>query len=399
MKISYLVTLLALVAVFVGGYLLLEKGHVEQKDTSRIMLYKEYGFITWKNKDDAEYKRVESNEMELPNNVYVKTVEGRGYVILPDNSSIALDVNTEVLISYEGGGTSIMQLLGSTYHRIESLVAGKTYEVRTPNTLATVRGTKLMVTYNEKTKSSKIDVTEHLVEIAKIDGEGIATSSPTAVSEGTTAIISSIAGSGDSTLEIKETASIKEKNAWLEENKAIDEIVNQGGNKRETLKEIIDTLRQVKSDTSATASDRLEAIKQTENPLKSVDATNTKPVVEPKIEEQKKEEKKAPEVKEEIKDDLPAVGKKINEDEFFDKFNTLFVDNFYLDDKDQACNGKSPEEKVRIVTNYAYQSGYPFTSKTLLSFAQAIDTYCKAKDPSTKTRLENRFDEEFPFND
>ncbi len=59
----------------------------------------------------------------------------------------------------------------------------------------------------------------------------------------------------------------------------------------------------------------------------------------------------------------------------------------------------TPSERVRVVTSFASESGYPFASKTLLDLATAVDMYCQKKDPSVKLKLQARFDTEFPFQD
>jgi hypothetical protein len=95
----------------------------------------------------------------------------------------------------------------------------------------------------------------------------------------------------------------------------------------------------------------------------------------------------------------PIVVTKVGEEEFFNGFEPLFIKYFYLDEIDTPCTVKAtPEERVRIVTTYAQSKGYPFTSTTLLSFAQEIDKYCIRKDASVKVKLQSRFDQEYPFN-
>lgn len=178
--------------IIVGGYMLFTKsseGSYTKKEDSApvatIMLYKESGFVTWKKVGDAEYQRVTVDELSLPNNVYIKTVEGRGYVVLPDNSSIALSTSTEILINYEPKRVSIEQLLGTTYHRVEALVTGASYEVKTAGTLASVRGTKFSVSYDNKKKKTRVAVTSHKVDIAPLDDiKAEATSTPKTLEEG-----------------------------------------------------------------------------------------------------------------------------------------------------------------------------------------------------------------------
>ena len=221
-----------------GGYFYFTKSvdngtYTKQEDTkpvTTIMLYKESGFVTWRKANDTEYIRVDKDELALPNNVYVKTVEGRGYVVLPDNSSIALATNTEILINYEPTRISIEQLLGTTYHRVEALVTGSTYEVRTAGTLASVRGTKFSVTYDSKKKKTRVAVTSHKVDVVPIDTmHAVTTSTPQIIEEGKMATLIDkpevSTGVGTSEQPILRNVVVQamdtapEEKKWIEENK------------------------------------------------------------------------------------------------------------------------------------------------------------------------------------
>lgn len=88
----------------------------------------------------------------------------------------------------------------------------------------------------------------------------------------------------------------------------------------------------------------------------------------------------------------------MDEEKFFTQFEPLFIKYFYIDDIDTACLVRvSPNERVKIVTDFAVSRGYPFTKVTLPSFAQAINEYCVNKDASVKIKLQARFDDEYPF--
>lgn len=435
----YIISSVCVVLIAVLGYAYTAKQHLkEEKPTStHIILYKEYGFITWKENEGAEYKRVTEDETSIPNNAYVKTVEGRGYVLLPDNSSIALDTNTEIRISYEEKGTSIMQFLGSTYHRVEALTLGKTYEVATPNTLASVRGTKLSVKYNPRTNESHIDVTEHIVLVTPTQSS----STPVSVEEGNSATVGEDTENGTTTgkliLTVRKTDEVTVKDAWLSENKLIDDAVKDGKGDSGTLKTIIEKLREVKheedtksgKDTDEPSTTKTETQKDTDrlNRVEKAVERVEKEVPKTEIETTKKE---LPVVKDEpkdttttrtipvttVKETTPPSNKetspgttggpttrvitKVDEDTFFSKFNDLFINNFYLDENDTPCTLKvTAGDRVRVVTLYADQSGYSLKSNTLPDFANAIDAYCVRKDPSVKLKLQSRFDTEYPFNE
>ena len=170
--IVLIVSLIGALFLFIGGK---KNGNESSvlpfvtKETVPIRLILEEGFVTWKKEGDAEYTRVTNEETVLPNNSYVKTADGRGYVILPDSSSISLNRNTEILVSYTPKSVSITQLLGTTYHRVMSLSGGSSYEVKTTGTLAAVRGTKFAVMYDEKNKKTNVVVTEHVVDVTALN--------------------------------------------------------------------------------------------------------------------------------------------------------------------------------------------------------------------------------------
>ncbi|MDQ5962578.1 MAG: hypothetical protein QG653_385 [Patescibacteria group bacterium] len=219
----------------------------EQKE--QIVLYKESGFVAWKGESVVDYINVEVDEIILPNNVYVRTAEdGRGYVILPDNSVISLDRNTEIFISYNSKKVSIKQLLGSTYHRVESLVSGKEYEVRTPGTLAAVRGTKFGVSYDKKRRKTNISVTENKVDVVPIETiDEIATSTGKSVEAGMTAVLEdvpeatttpSIPTKPRSVMVVQKTEKMIEEKRWIDENIPLDnELDKRKEERREYMKE------------------------------------------------------------------------------------------------------------------------------------------------------------------
>ncbi len=439
MKNAYILVGLCVILLAIGGYLYFSKSKdiISVSEQSSIVLYKEYGFITWREKNQELDNRVVENETVIPNNSYIRTVEGRGYILLPDNSSIALDTNTEILISYEPQKVSIIQSLGATYHRVEALVAGKTYEVETPNTLASVRGTKLLVKYDDKLKKSQVDVTEHKVFVTA-SASGTA---PVLLEEGNSATVGLSEKSSASTttgalvIDVRKTEAVKVRDAWLTENKMIDDVIKERTDKKETVRVIIQKLRDVKSeedalqkkDTDAPGVEKdirvketnrikrvEEAVKRTEEVIMKDDSSirekseTTEAVKEESRPEpvETKTETTQPIVKSEpVLSPTGTTGTvkvitKINEEVFFDKFNTLFVNNFYLDEGDALCQLRAtPAERVRVVVSYANESGYPFTSTSLLSFAQALEVYCVNKDVSVKAKLQARFDAEFPFNE
>jgi hypothetical protein len=67
--------------------------------------------------------------------------ESSAYIILPDNSLISLDENTEVNVEIEQGNIKIQQYSGKTWNRVESLKNGNKFEVEAIDTRITAEGT------------------------------------------------------------------------------------------------------------------------------------------------------------------------------------------------------------------------------------------------------------------
>lgn len=219
-----------------------------------IYIYREYGDISFKNKAASTFTSVTDTKMTIANFATVKTGNGRGYVIFPDNSSIALSTSTEIQISYEPTKISIMQLLGSTYHRVTSLATGNKYEVRTPNTLAAIRGTKLAVIYNPNLKKTYIAVTEHQVEVTPTKEDGTLSNAPVMVQERSLADIQSSTSTpkiGTSTLMssvkmvMRSNDDVKEIKIFIDENKIIDKAYDKTPleMRKEFLEKLINSLQ------------------------------------------------------------------------------------------------------------------------------------------------------------
>lgn len=108
------------------------------------------------------------SQLDVPNNTYIKTKRALAHIILSDNSMISLDANTEIQIRINAQNTTIYQTIGNTWHRVQKLLKGSNYEVETPTSLATVRGTKFNVEVAQN-KDTKILVTENTVDVGQIE--------------------------------------------------------------------------------------------------------------------------------------------------------------------------------------------------------------------------------------
>ena len=91
-----------------------------------------------------------SDEMELPAGAQVRTGSGAASVVLLEGEVMHLEPNTEVTLSeVSENKIKILQTLGETWHKVTKISGVSTYEVETPNTVATVRGTEFYVNTGE----------------------------------------------------------------------------------------------------------------------------------------------------------------------------------------------------------------------------------------------------------
>lgn len=409
-----------------GGFYFTKSRNSGQKEIAstvsvkNILLYTESGEVSFKVDGSQTFQKATSSPIIITNKTVVHTDIGRASVLLPDNSMVSLDKNTEVIVSYVEKTTSIFQEFGTTYHRVEKLLSGATYQVQTPGTLAAVRGTKFAVKYDMQTKKSKVAVTENKVQVSTIPKVVGAEAPPlpeTMVVEAGKSVsvetVVSVAVGMPSAMQVVDIKEDKEMNVWVENNKVEDiklEEIKQGAKDSEELRKEI---KRVLFD-DVTSEDKInddekkdtttsQEIKETES-VKVEDIKTTEDNTPKSDETTKTEIKKDVTPTTEIKKVTPStvtstpVIQKINEEEFFNNFGDKYTKYFYLDDTDSTCLlNVTPGERVRAITSYATASGYPITSTTMLSFAQAIDDYCAQKDSQTKIRLQSRFDDEFPY--
>ena len=218
------------------------------KISSNILLYTESGEVTFKTLGSNTFQVASSSPTIIPNQTIVHTKIGKASVLLPDNSTISLDVNTEITVNYSTTKTSIYQTLGTTYHRVQALITGDTYQVQTPGTLAAVRGTQFAVKYDTKTKKTKIAVTENSVQVSTIPlgSEITGTTTPPVetitLSEGKTVIVDKVEKvpeKGESAMQILDTTKDDDMRVWVEKNKKEDiqlENIKQSTKDSDTLR-------------------------------------------------------------------------------------------------------------------------------------------------------------------
>lgn len=354
--------------------------------TSMFMLYRTSGEVLYKKEGDNNFSSITADEIRLPNKTSVKTANGKAYVLFEDASMITLKENTEVIVSIDDGNISIKQMFGKTYHRVQTLLTGKSYEVRTPTTLAAVRGTKFAVSYDEVKKETKVAVTESKVAVKDVEDMNSTSTIPleefTMVEEGDTATINSAENSGpkDRPVTLTKTENEGEMKKMIEDEIIMDEVFDS--------KESIPSVEEFKR--------KLEEVMKEEEKQETEETVLRKEVEEIKKEEDKKPAAEA--IKEEVRESATVV-KKLDEEAFFNKFEPLFVRLFYIDDQMEPCAFKGqPEDRVREIATLAKESGYPLTSTiSLTAFARDIAEFCSTKEESMKTRLQTRFDSEYPY--
>jgi hypothetical protein len=198
------------------------------KQEKEIYLYKESGTVLFKNEGTDTFTEATTTKTVINRHVTVKTSDGFAYVMLPDESLITLATSTEILLSFDENKTLVMQLAGVTYHRVAKLPSTNRYDVRTPNTLASVHGTMFGVTYESEKKKTRVIVTEHDVEVTETKENGLMNKAPVIVSEGSLATIDTgIATSTKgnippaSTVTLQKHSEVKEIQDILDENKLV----------------------------------------------------------------------------------------------------------------------------------------------------------------------------------
>ena len=415
--IPIVILLVAVLSVFVWYYQstkVSKKSDIQNilvdKTEKLILLYPLSGDVSFKIKEDGIFEKATTSPTIIPNQSIVHTDNGKASVLLPDNSSISLDNNTEITVNFSEKNTSIYQSFGATYHRVEKLLSGSSYQVQTAGTLASVRGTKFAVRYDRISKKTKVAVTENKVEVSTVSktiGGTPKTEEVIILGTGKTVIVETdvkISPEQPSRMSMADTVNDTEMRNWVDEQKKDDDILDNLKKETSQEKDFRTELKRVLfNDTESETPQNIEKTTATDSIIKE----EVKEVTPEKKEEVIKTDTTKTDTI--IKTtDITATPKpvvstvivnKMSGEEFFNLFEPLFMKYFYIDDTDDvicSVNAKGAE-RVRIVTSFAESKGYPFEKPSLLSFAQAIDEYCVKKDNVVKARLQARFDDEYPF--
>ncbi|MFS8130840.1 MAG: FecR domain-containing protein [Candidatus Dojkabacteria bacterium] len=148
--------------------------YTKSVDPTDISLVKEEGKVYVKDDEKSDYKEVASDEQTVKSGSFIKTDVGAyARVFLPDNSLISIDQSSEIQVSYSGNQASIDQLIGKTWHRVQTVTNGGEYKVQTANTIAAVRGTIFAVGFDTD-GTSHVSVEESKVNVQSLDTDGTA---------------------------------------------------------------------------------------------------------------------------------------------------------------------------------------------------------------------------------
>ncbi len=446
MKLFYIVLVLSLIGLAGGSfyYMNIHKDAVADKpvaskpSTESIYIYREYGDVSFREKTASTYTKVSSEKMLIPNYSSVKTTNGRGYVIFPDNSVITLSTSTEIEINHTSTKVSILQLLGSTYHRVTTLAKGNTYEVKTPNTLAAIRGTKFAIVYNPTSKKTLVAVTEHSVEVTQTKEGGETLRAPVMVQEGSLAEVRSSTStqtSGTTTpkdegsMAIRTTSEVPEIKQFIEENKIIDKEYDKTplDTRKESLEIMIKSLQNEANNPSAKVETRTEIVTKVLNNIKTgtpllgnqVIPTATKEVtpviVTPKIQPAVQEvaipttsitSTTVPTTKQTPTSlrELPVAGEELTpaDEAFVDTFYLAYEQYFLVDTPSTYCTkikGMTSRDIISVLLAITNKAGIVLPKQTeLTTFASDLVTSCADGTIANKaSTFKIRFDTTYPY--
>ena len=384
-------------------------------DEKVILLYPESGEVTFRTSVDAEPQIATASPTIIPNNAIVHTGVGKASVLLPDNSSFSLDENTEITVNYTEKKISMYQSFGTTYHRVQKLLTGASYQVQTAGTLAAVRGTKFVVTYDLKTKKTKVAVTENRVEVSTITKQGGASATPyteerTVVDAGKMVSVETLAQASvgkKSAMHVSETSLDPVMKAIVEREKKgdanLDIIKKEAEQKKLNKQEIRKEIKRVMWKDETVVGLNSNEVKQDDTKKTdintSVTSSSTTVVRDVTVRANATTSTGVTASGVQVQPIIKTVTAPImTEEQFFTVFEAMFIQYFYLDEIDTPCNVKvSPGDRAKIVTDYAVAKNHSFTKTTLPAFSDAIDAYCVRKDVNEKIKLQARFDDEYPF--
>jgi len=169
-RLLYIILPVLIVALAITGLIFLglenkDNNSVKASENLKFTVVKETGVVSFKS-NESEFQTLEQSELELNSGSFIKTDENStAFIFLPDNSLITLDPSTEIQVNIEPQKVNIEQFFGNTWHRVQTVQNGGEYNVKTPTTIASVRGTIFSISVDKTTKVTTTMVVESKVEV------------------------------------------------------------------------------------------------------------------------------------------------------------------------------------------------------------------------------------------
>ncbi len=407
-----------LALIILGAYFVWNKNNNAERVTNgalvnqsmlRSTVYQEFGTVTVFDGERVTELNDTLREVQVSSGAKIVTgTKSYAYVIFPDNSMMSLDANTEVIIDVTEGNTSIAQMLGNTYHRVKKLQTDESYEVKTPGTLAAVRGTKFAVEIDSNTKKSSVKVTENVVQVYKLlETEDFMKVTTQTMDENSPSVMVPV----DTKVEVPFVGllpaqpvviTMQERNdgAWMEKNEKIntffDSMDGDGVRVIEKMREKRQEAREqakTEGDIERVFMDRLRTLKQNTAPNSVTPSTV-------KVEEKAPVPlvPTAPVVQEVAKDII-----KISQVEFESKFEDVYAKLFPVSasvDKRQFCASMANVTATQVrnaVTALETTHGEQVPNKeNLLALLDQAKKFCASSDSSMEI-IEEAYTEKYPF--
>lgn len=397
---------------------------VSQGET--ITLYRESGDVFYTNTGAQELKlNAEVTNAEIFNGSQVRTLEGSAYVLFPDNSMLSIDKNTTIAIEYSKEKVSILQTLGNTYHRVKTLESGQQYEVRTPGTLAAVRGTKFAVLLDGKTKKANVKVMESKVNVKKLDSTKPLKEVPVVLEEVDVPEGSQV-DVPDTSIQITRPMAIvmmkkedRQDGGWIERNEIVDEATEKPEGRRAFIEKMVEDAKNEKE--GMTDKEKIEALRERVQKFKEEKGIEDKPVSEQndgKVLVAKRtlpvegEPELPAKTETTLVKDTPATDGDDNLPPL-DPNNSDSSDPFVLEfdrrydywfpiysDKATLCsrvNPLTPEIlRARLMAFETNYKGVVPNKDGILTFLRAVKTYCASTDTDNRV-LDEGYTENYPF--
>ena len=434
----YAIGVIGICLVVAGGVYMYHNKREALKPTYAIV-YVEQGTVSARAAGSDHYELITANQKEVVSGTFIKTDFGYGYVLLPDNSIVTIDAHTELQLVFQTSSTSIIQILGTTYHRVQALTKGSTYEVVTPTTVASVRGTKFGVTYATSTKVTKVAVSESVVAIKRLSS-GTTTKDmlEKTITEGEMATVSDDrTQSTSTTISVTSTKTDTEINAWIEANIKLDTFFEgtiERSERQVVLEKVISAFQTERSDaqnnTATTKREEVinrvidtleeQALEKNITPIESKEAPSKEPAQTTQPQETKpvepKQESRTP-VSSETKSETsisnqPKTLRTIDfREEVITAKDTAYLDAFYalyeslllVDERNTVCEkvGRTTAQGIYIqLETFASERGYELPKKSnLLRLAESVTNYCLTGkgDALLRAKVEAEFDSAYPY--